>query len=373
MKAICTYLLYNRCLVGLASMFLLCASHATAKDMADDFNAGKLDPTRWSTIQAEPHQIGYPKDARCGGSAISLTVKDGDSGKSCDGPCQRAELRTQNAYRSKYGDDQWYAFSFRVAGDVPPTNSDRFVVSQWKAPNDISPFLAQRFDNGVFYITVQDGERRRTVVSADGDPEALQAAQEVLSKVDPQNQQMVSAINTLQQLQLFRTQQPALDSLFSDTLKDALGSQRPDAPSVKELATKLGIDDSDLVPAIGDLSFATDIHEYLGPANIDVTLESKDPLPDPRKGWVDMVYHVKNGRTDNTVVPPKKGFIEIWANGNKMATVTGDLGAKITEPNDLTGYFKFGIYRAPLPGKFEFRFDEYSQAAKKADLAKMCN
>jgi hypothetical protein len=51
------------------------------------------------------------------------------------------------------------------------------VLGQWKQTNGESPYLAQRFDNGVFHITVQDGSCRKLIAASPGNtgemPEGL--------------------------------------------------------------------------------------------------------------------------------------------------------------------------------------------------------
>lgn len=358
---------------GAAIMLLAMTASASAADMADNFDAPALDIARWSKAQIRDDQIEFLPEARCGAGAIQISTSDGDQGLACDiKGCQRAELRTSVTYRSNYGDEAWYAFSFKVDANVPKTGSLRTVISQWKAPNDESPFLAQRFDNGVFHITVQDGEKsRRTVASAEGDPEALDTAQDYLATLDPRDDRAVSVAQSIQTLQQLRHDQPQF-GLFSQQMTGALDSTDGEAPDARALSDALGLKDSGLLSAVRTLAYASDLPEYLGPSGITITHDSTKPLPDPRKDWVDMIYRIRTGRPDNTFGRVGDGEIDIWANGEKIATVRGSIGARLTAPVDLRGYFKFGIYRKPIPGIFRFQFDEYSQASTKAGLAKLC-
>ncbi|MDX0432171.1 hypothetical protein GOL30_26785 [Sinorhizobium medicae] len=61
-----------------------------------------------------------------------------------------------------------------------------------------------------------------------------------------------------------------------------------------------------------------------------------------------MIYRVQPGRIDNEIGPRRKGEIVIWANGKKIVTVRGNIGATLKKESklELSGpYFKFGIYR----------------------------
>jgi hypothetical protein len=98
-----------------------------------------------------------------------------------DGLCiQRQELRAQRAYAHAAGVAHLYSFRFRMPRDIQDQSSNlRWVTAQWKDEpvsknyndefgNDwgASPFLAQRFDDGVLHVTVQDEHCRCVVASA---------------------------------------------------------------------------------------------------------------------------------------------------------------------------------------------------------------
>lgn len=103
-----------------------------------------------------------------------------DAGKE-DRCIQRQELRLQKRYRHDATRPMIYAFRFRMPAVIEDReNSVRWVTAQWKhAPISEryceeldcekswgpSPFLAQRFDNGVLRVTVQDEHCRCTVAS----------------------------------------------------------------------------------------------------------------------------------------------------------------------------------------------------------------
>lgn len=97
-----------------------------------------------------------------------------------ESPCtQRQELRLQKDKIHPYGKALLYSFRFRMEKSVPDeAKSIRWVTAQWKQepavepegnldkPWSPSPFLSQRFDDGVLHIAVQDKDCRCLVASA---------------------------------------------------------------------------------------------------------------------------------------------------------------------------------------------------------------
>ncbi len=355
---------------------LVSQTPAAAQTLADDFDSGSLGQGKWTTQQVLSHQMKFQQPGRCAANAIVIATADGDNGLDCEDDCQRAELRTVKSSWPAFGDEVWYAFSFRVEGDVPSAGSTRFVISQWKGPGDNSPVLAQRFDNGVFHITVQDNETRRVVAQAEGDPEAMFAAQQLLGKLDRSDGRAIEAVKSLQALDQLTKSQPELSQkFFNQDLLKSLRAEGTQSDSDR-VSQALGLDDSALVSRFSAFSFVAEPEKYLGKADIEILPEADRKLPDPRKGWVDMVYRVKPGRLDNEYGPRRKGEIEIWANSQKIVTVRGNLGAtlKSSMPLELRGpYFKFGTYRLRIPGAFNFQFDEFSQAPTQQDLVPICD
>jgi hypothetical protein len=156
-------------LTAAASQALACTP------MADSFEGPKLDTDKWSTIQLLPGRSRFePIDEITGPRALALSIGPGDGG--CGNDCQRNEIRESSDYRTRFGDECWYAFRFRIEGDIPAIGSRRWVIGQWKQQNGYSPFLAQRFDNGVFHITVESGQQRVLLAKAEGDPEQVARA-----------------------------------------------------------------------------------------------------------------------------------------------------------------------------------------------------
>ena len=161
--------------------------------LRDDFETDALDTVVWTDFNlrtwTEDRDI-----VRDGHASIRLLVDESDVVVcGVDEPCQRNELRVANEQRLPFGADSWYAFSFRVTGDFPrldmPGKTARMVLGQWKQTNGESPYLAQRFDNGIFHITVQDGACRKVIAKAPGNtgemPEALLTDCQAEVRVEP--------------------------------------------------------------------------------------------------------------------------------------------------------------------------------------------
>lgn len=102
-------------------------------------------------------------------------------GEDTDTPCaQRQELRFQDPRMHPSYLPRLYTVRFRMPAEVPDeTQSVRWVLAQWKQEPVVqpgpptpgvewgpSPFLAQRFDNGLLHVTVQDEECRCLVAAA---------------------------------------------------------------------------------------------------------------------------------------------------------------------------------------------------------------
>jgi hypothetical protein len=267
-----------------------------AQTLHDNFDTASLDPKKWLRDQIQSDQLRFSEPGRCGPAAVTVLTRSKDGGLDCPKTevCQRAEVRNAPAAWPKYdGSEVWYAFSFRLDGKVPSTGSARTIIGQWKAPGDDSPFVAQRFDNGVFHITVQDNDIRRVVAKAEGDPDRMLLAQQLLSQLDPEDPSTIQRVQSLQSLYLLKRSQPGIfNQFFSNKLQSVLQEKSDDAPEAKELSEALNLP-STLVTTFEDLSFVAEPERYLGRSDIEITTEAKRLLPDPRKGWVDMVYRIK--------------------------------------------------------------------------------
>jgi len=210
--------------VAAAVVCLLAALPAIAGEALDTFGEGVIDTTLWRTCQADPALLGFGVDAATGhpylamkidgkledpGPCAAVTQRDllaeadtlGPSffanaatlaaiaGFDCPRPerrngepiVQRNELRFAPAdLYPIVGQDTWYSLTFRLKGyggdTIPACGSARWVIGQWKYQHMMpgfkgSPFLAQRFDNGVLHLTIEDDGCRCMIAKAGGDPD----------------------------------------------------------------------------------------------------------------------------------------------------------------------------------------------------------
>ncbi len=140
--------------------------HAGSFDLLfDDFEESTLDLDMWQVQQARPGSYWIdPTLSRTGQS--SLAVKTGPDDLACDGRCERTEVRIAKKRHISFGKEAWYSFSFLLDGDTPLRENTRWISGQWKEQTAGSPFLAQRFEHGVFHITVQDNDCRVLVAKS---------------------------------------------------------------------------------------------------------------------------------------------------------------------------------------------------------------
>lgn len=232
--------------------------------------------------------------------ALSLESRceEGDSTK-----VQRNELRLlQKKYVHDVSDPHWYTIRFRTRGTPPPCGSSRWIMAQWKYapasewPHDYSqnPFLAQRFDNGVFHITAQRDRCRCMVAVADGDPD-------------------------------LKTDDPSLPAAPEGQGQRALKKSQPLKCTRKDKACT--------------------------PEGFTVwTTDGGEPplLPDPRKGWVTMSYRVKP-------LGAEQGQIDVYANGRFIVRMSGHVGHDGLGPSRMK--FKFGAYRDRITGTHHMDVD----------------
>lgn len=253
-------------------------------DFTDDFSEARIDQARWSSARLPAERAWLYADE--GRRVLAIRVKGTDYDQACK--CQRIELREAERHRLPFGEERWYGFSFRMEGQPPASGSQRWVIAAWKQEADGSPFLAQRFDQGVFHITLESGATR-----------VLLATARIAARSFPQ------------------------------LLRDGLGST---------------------------FAFISDQNLYSG--TTDVTLEyGDDPiLPDPRKGYVDMLYRVKGGLNGD-------GVVEVWANGKFIVRATGTIG--VPSRPGARQYLKLGHNRSPMPGTSTVYFDDVRRGASR--------
>ena len=267
-----------------------------ARPTAENWDVGRMKPRNRFASQSAKRKEGKAA------LVISLDRQDATNGSSG----YKHELRIANSKRCDFGREVWYSFSFRIEGKYPRTGSTRWVITQWKEETGGSPFLAQRFDNGVFHISVQCDRKRVIVAQAAGDYD--------------------------------RTQAFAQDASGIDVYRDAIMRLR-----------------------VERLPFIAKPENYGKPECVRVE-PSKDPiLPDPSLRWVDMRYRVKGDRNGN-------GIIEVWADGRHIVRVTGKIGND--NFGGPTQYFKVGHYRnTDSAFKWsKLYFDRFKRGRKRTDV-----
>jgi hypothetical protein len=286
-----------RAAMKLAAMLLAALALAPALAhpqlaIVEDFEAGPLDERLWSLYRmGERHHWIDTRVVRDGEGALAIRIRGSDLDPACQ--CQISEIREAPGQRLHFGQEAWYAFSFRIDGRGPVTGDQRWQIGGWKQESDGSPFLAQRFDNGIFHVTLESGNSRVLVATSEGEAHSF------------------------------------LAQLRNDILSR--------------------------------FAYISDADRYDG--GDDITMEyGRDPiLPDPRRGWVDMVYRVKGGLDHD-------GIVEVYANGRFIARATGTIGVFGAE--DPTQYFRFGHNRAPMPGTSTIHIDRFRRGESKAEVEK---
>jgi len=258
----------------------------------DDFESEKLDMNNWSVLHMPAKRQWIDKNRkRNGNSSLAIRVKGNDIDKRCN--CQVSEVREANDVRIDFGTDAWYAYSFKISGRGGDGEQNRWQLGGWKQETDGSPFVAQRFDNGVFHITLESGSSRVLIATAEGKADSF-----------------VSAM-------------------------------------AKGLMSQFG--------------FLTQKEKYDGKDDITLAYGENPILPNPAKGWVDMMYHIKGGLNGD-------GILEVYANGRFIARATGTIGVKEFDGNSQ--YFRFGHNRDAMPGTATLFFDRYRRGDTRADVEK---
>ncbi|MEN0041033.1 MAG: heparin lyase I family protein, partial [Pseudomonadota bacterium] len=196
----------------------------------------------------------------------------------------------------------------------PLFGSTRWVIGQWKEESKASPFVAQRFDNGVFHITVQNNDKREVVAAAPGNYNASYAF-----------------FTPGFRLELESENAPRDRVEFANALIDF--ETRSAEGAIDVPAYKRAIEEQDL----DKFPFIADRPDYRNSDTFRIVKLGENPvLPNPTDGWVNMRYRIKGGR-DGT------GFLEVWANGEFIVRVEGAIGSDAFDGD--TQYFKIGHYR----------------------------
>jgi hypothetical protein len=140
--------------------------------VAEDFEAEPLDESVWSLYRMGDRRHWIDRRiVRDGGGALAIRIRGSDFDPVCQ--CQISEIREAPGRRLTFGEEAWYAFSFRIDGRSPVTGDQRWQIGGWKQESDGSPFLAQRFDNGVFHVTLESGASRVLVATSAGEAQSF--------------------------------------------------------------------------------------------------------------------------------------------------------------------------------------------------------
>jgi Polysaccharide lyase len=242
--------------------------------------------------------------ADLGPSLVEPAVPPGASAADC--PAGHPDLDNRNELRLQRDRTDlihnatathWYSLTFTTAGAIPPCGSARWILAQWKEPSGPSPFLAQRYDNGVLHVTVQNDICRCVVAQAAGNFDRTVMAEFGIANIAPQ----------------------------SLAKRDPIKCVRTDLPEgAKE--------------------------ESCEPQNMTVWTRGGLPppdLPDPQKGWVTMTYSIKAGTSN--------GRIDVYAGKRFIVSVRGQVSYLTTKPGKVK--FKFGHYRDRIPGAATVSYD----------------
>lgn len=245
----------------------LWAADETREPVRDGFESANLSESNWSTRYAPKDRLSLKTGQVVEGKrALALAVRSGDMDAACK--CQRTEIREADGIQPVFGEEVWYRFSIRLDDLSGGFDNSRWMLGGWKQEVDGSPFLAMRFEGGVFYITMESAQTRIMLGST-----------------------LIDA----------RT--------FIEVLKGGQG---------------------------GKFGFVTDQQLYTGENSVQLKYGKVKYLPDPRTGWVDLMFRIK-GASNET------GIIELFANEQFVVRVTGNVG--LDAPDGSRQYFRLGHRR----------------------------
>ena len=228
---------------------------------------------------------------------------------------ERAEVWERAKLRVPYEKGIWYGFAVKFEEPLPQ-DDHRYLIAQWKreisagTEGDFSPFLAFRYNEGKFFITVEtnlvsgkEGEKGKRAQCAMG-------------------------------------QTPVW--------------LRPDTNQTRALVAF----DKNFGPQNGD--------EFSACTDKITVIDHGNRLPSPDSGWIDFAVYSEPG-------PEGTGHIEIFANDKWIVTVKGRIGHNDKGLGE-NQYFKFGPYRAGGPGVWALYYDDFRRSRHCADVAnpKIC-
>jgi hypothetical protein len=329
--------------LGLVLLFGSMALPVTAQVIRDDFDGPTISSANWMFCERDENEVRIVQPPAVPFRAAELTVRprvdvaafgvmfrhrgcrNGGGPFEPERNDERSELWEADAVTLPYGTEVWYRFSFMVDPATPPTVG-RLVVGQWKQSNSAtgdSPVLAQRLNGRSFAITIEQDN-----LSPDRAP------------ADSQCRVWIAASGN--------------------------GPRAPGGSEAHRLGLLPAAETSAELPSVGHDAFDIS-HEPRPPDDAaagpqpcarDVTVTRHNPLPDPFGTWVEMRYHIRLDGAD--------GLIEVWADGQPIATVRGRLGFRAKGPGRQ--YFKFGPYRTPQAYPTFARLARYARGPTREDI-----
>ena len=222
---------------------------------------------------------------------------------------ERAEVWERSKLRVPYDQGAWFGFAVKFEEPIPQ-DDHRYLVAQWKreidagADGDFSPFLAFRFNEGKFFITVETN---------------LVPGQEIEKGKRAHCKDGETAVWL-----------------------------RPDTNQTRALVAH----DRNFGPDNGD--------EFTACTDKITVIDRGNPLPAPETGWIDFAVYTKPGAEGT-------GHIEIFADGKWIVTVKGRIGHNDKGLGE-NQYFKFGPYRAGGPGVWALYYDDFRRGLACADV-----
>lgn len=247
---------------------------------------------------------------RSGKGAVDLSVRPQcpPDNELCS---ERAEVWEKPDILVRYGDPVWYAFSMKMAEPIPPERH-RYVMAQWKreidpgAMGDYSPLLALRLMEGRLAVTIDTDTGAYAAIGTAERPTGCKPGEAAAAAPDEFNQ--------------FRSL-VAIEPGGGDAVASGFAGCTPDL-----IVTPRG-----------------------------------GTLPSLASGWIDFVFQVKPG-------PQGDGRIDIFTNGQWIATVTGKIGHEGPQLGEHL-YFKFGPYRAGRDNVWRIYYDEFRRGPACSDVA----
>jgi len=131
--------------------------------LKDNFDGPQLSEI-WNDKAASKSRVSFKTSVGAGNRALALSVKESDFDSDCE--CQRTEIREAENVQPDFGSDLWYRFKLRLSDLSGGFDTSRWMLGAWKQEVEGSPFLALRFEGGVFYITLESSQSRVMLASS---------------------------------------------------------------------------------------------------------------------------------------------------------------------------------------------------------------